>query len=106
MIATLQARESDREAINDHVAAFLARGGKIKTETASVDVMPWPGNNSTARKTLKQGAYLAAMLRMSMDNFLILAREPNFPQCYLFEGERNWCVSHVKAWWRKYRMHG
>lgn len=103
MTPIISARTPDREEIERLTAEFLARGGDIKRDTTRSIAVPWGGNMTTGRRALKTAAYLASTLRMSAEKFEVMAKEPTFPVCYIFNAERTWCASDVRKWHTKYR---
>lgn len=90
-----------KQSLSADVEAFLARGGQIKTVTQRPEAIPYQGTDKQAGAVLCTAEGCAARLGMRLDNFLVHANEPTFPQCYLHMGERKWYWKEVHQWRRR-----
>jgi len=85
-----------KQSLHSEVEAFLASGGRITTVTRRPEAIPYLGTDKQAAAVLRNASQLAVSLVMSIEGIEKWAMMPDFPQCYIHQGERKWYYKEVR----------
>lgn len=101
----LSTKDRERMQLEAETASYLARGGEIRqVQSISIDAVPWPSTDKQAFEQLQTINQLALKASIHPEIMVTLAREPGFPQAYMYKGQIMYTKSAFEAYQRMHKV--